>query len=116
MSDCVIVPGDKVHIITRRLFHDDLRRHFAGEVTGVSGELCEIQGYVFVFNSGANEYHKRPKMRTRLFSLADAGHIVNKLPREVDIASLEYRIVETNLVVTDMKTFSLDINEFGPVS
>ena len=48
MSEQVIDVGDKVHIITRRLFEDDIRRHFVGEVTRVSGELQEVQGYTFV--------------------------------------------------------------------
>jgi len=113
MSEQVIEVGDKLHIITRRLFEGDARRHFVGEVTGISGELQEVQGYSFVFNRGTNEYKKRPELRTRIFSLGQADFIVNKIPREVAIESLEYRIIEKRLVITDRKRFSLDINEFG---
>ena len=113
VSDQTVVPGDKLHIITRRLFHEDVRRHFAGEVIRGSEGLYEIQGYTFVFHSPTNEYRKRPELRTRIFSLGDAGYIVNKLPREVDIGSLEYRIIEQRLVIADAKGFVLDINEFG---
>ena len=113
MSDDLIVSGDKLHIVTRRLFDDDVRRHFAGEVVGAAGDLHVVRGYSFVFSPGSNEFRKRPEVRTRIFSLGDAGHIVNKLPREVDISSLQYRVVEKRLVVTDMKGFALDINEFG---
>ena len=115
MSKQVIDVGDKLHIITRRLFEDDIRRHFVGEVTGVSGELQEVQGYTFVFNSGTNEYKKNPELRTRIFSLGQAGFIVNKIPHEVAIESLDYRFIEKRLVVTDSKNFALDINEFGPL-
>lgn len=76
-------------------------------------DLHEIRGYTFVFNSNTNEYRKRPGLRTRLFSLGEAGHIVNKIPRGVDIESLEYKIVDKRLVVTDTRGFVLDINEFG---
>lgn len=113
MSDHVVKVGDKLHIITRRVFEEDVRRHFAGEVTAASDELFEIQGFTFVFHGGTNEYRKRPELRTRIFSLADSGHIVNRIPREVDIGSLEYRVIERRLVVTDMQAFELDINEFG---
>jgi hypothetical protein len=116
VSERSVVPGDKLHIITRRLFPEDVRRHFAGEVISASEGLYEIQGYTFVFHSSANEYRKRPELRTRIYSLGDAGHIVNKLPREVDIGSLEYRVIEQRLVVTDSKGFLLDINEFGLLS
>ncbi len=113
MSERVIEVGDKLHIITRRLFESDVRRHFIGEVIGVSDELYEVQGYAFVFNPGTNEYRKRPDLRTRIFSPGKEGFIVNKIPREVAIESLEYRYINQRYVVTDGKDFSLDINEFG---
>ncbi len=77
--------GDKLHIITRRLFEGDIRRHFAGEVTAVMGELQEVSGYVFVFHPETNQYERRPELRTRIFSLGQQGFIVNKIPREVAI-------------------------------
>ena len=113
MSEPAIKVGDKVHIITRRLFENDVRRHFAGEVTRISGDLQEIQGYAFVFEPGMNEYKKRPELRTRIFSLGMDGLIVTKIPASVAIESLMYREVERRLVVTDGGSFALDINEFG---
>ena len=113
MSRGPIEVGDKVHVITRRLFEGDLRWHFAGEVTAVAGVLQEISGYSFVFNKGANEYRRRPELRTRIFSLGQADFIVNKIPGDVALESLAYRIVDGRLVITDGKAFALDINEFG---
>jgi hypothetical protein len=113
VAEPVIEVGDKVHIITRRLFEGDIRRHFVGEVTRVSGELQEVRGYAFVFHPGTNEYKKRPELRTRVFSLGEVGLIVNKIPREVVIAALEYRLAEKRLLVTDGARFALDIHEFG---
>jgi hypothetical protein len=105
--------GDKVHIISRRFFENDIRRHFAGEVIGVSEGLQEVRGYAFVSNRGTIEYHKRPELRTRIVSFGQANYIVNKIPRAVAIDSLEYRLIEKHLVVTDNLNFALDINEFG---
>ena len=113
MPDSAIEVGDKLHIITRRRFEIDVRRHFAGEVIGISGELHKVRGYAFVFTSGTNEYRKRPELRTRLFSLGQDGFIVTMIPKETAVASLEYRSVEQRLVVTDGGRFTLDINEFG---
>ena len=113
MSNPAIEVGDKLHIITRRQFENDVRRHFAGEVTAISGELQELRGYAFVFEPGINEFTRRPELRTRIFSVAQSGLIVNKIPTEVAIASLHYRVVEKHLVVTDGRSFTLDINEFG---
>ncbi|MCX6373542.1 MAG: hypothetical protein NTX16_10790 [Actinobacteria bacterium] len=114
MSHPAIEVGDKLHIITRRRFDSDVRRHFAGEVVGISGDLHSVQGYAYVFSQATNTYERRPELRTRLLSLGQEGFIVNKIPREVAMASLEYREVRNHLTVTDGGTLSLDINEFGP--
>lgn len=99
--------------MTRRLFETDIRRHFVGEVTGMSGVLHQVQGYAFVFNPGTNEYKKRPESRCRLFSLGESGFIVNKIPREIVLEALEYRLIEKRLHVTDGASFALNVNEFG---
>lgn len=113
MSEQVIEVGDMVHIITRRLFDGDVRRHFLGRITGVAGNLQEVQGYAFVYQPGINEYKKRPELRSRVFSLGDVGLIVNKIPMEINIESLEYRVIEKRLVLTDNHGYSLDVDEFG---
>lgn len=35
MSESVLRVGTKTHIVTRRLFETDLRRHFVGTIRGV---------------------------------------------------------------------------------
>ncbi len=114
MSGQVVGVGDKLHIVTRRIFEDDLRRHYMGEVVSVSDRLCAVRGYTFVFDRNQGEYRRHEDVRTRILSLGDAGHIVNKLPSEVDVHSMEYRSVDGSLVVADVSGFTLDINEFGP--
>ena len=112
--DGLIEIGNKFHVVTRRMFADDLRRHFVGMVEGVAGEFCQMQGYSFVFDSFKNLYERQSELRTRIFALGDASYIVNKLPSELNVGSLNYRMVEGRLVVTDSENFTLDINEFGP--
>jgi hypothetical protein len=113
LADSVLAVGDKLHIMTRRLFADDVHLHFVGEISAVSGPLFRAQGYVFVFDSATNSYLKHPRIRSRLFSLSDAGHIINVIPQQVDLDSLQYRVVNRSLTITDGGTFSLEINEFG---
>jgi hypothetical protein len=113
MANSVLAVGDKLHIMTRRLFADDVHPHFVGEISAVSGPLFRVQGYVFVFDSATNSYLKHPTIRTRLFSLSDAGHIINVIPQEVDLDSLQYRVTKGRLAITDGGKFSLEINEFG---
>ncbi|MEJ2548497.1 MAG: hypothetical protein P8125_11915 [Gemmatimonadota bacterium] len=108
--------GEAVHIVTRRLFEDDVRRHFAGTVTVVSGSLIRAEGWVFVFHRGTNEFIKRSDRRTRVFSLADSGNIVNVLPAGVDPSNLRYEFSDAGLFLTDGLDFAVDINEFGLTS
>ncbi|HUS52568.1 MAG TPA: hypothetical protein VMY41_00985 [Thermohalobaculum sp.] len=92
MTQAVIEVGDKLHIITRRNFIEDLRRHFAGSVLAVSGGLVRVQGYAFVFKDKASGYRRKPEFRTRIFGVADAQLIIIALPSGVAIDSLKYQM------------------------
>jgi len=113
VAEPVLAVGDKLHIMTRRLFADDVHPHFVCEIPAVAGSLFKAVGYSFVFDSGTNSYVKHTQVRTRLFSLSDAGHIINVIPQEVDLQSLQYRTASGRLAVTDGRGFALEINEFG---
>lgn len=110
----VLSPGEKIHVIVRRKFEGDLRRHFIGEVLAVNETVARVEGYVFVVDNVTNQYLRRPDQRTRLIGLADAGYIINVLPAKTDLANAHYtQNKDGKLVVTDGKTFALDVNEFG---
>ena len=110
----ILEKGEKVHLMARRLFEKDLRRHFVGEVIEVSGDLARMEGYVYVLDSMTNEYTRRRTKRIRLIGLAAPGNIINVLPPDADLEKVRYAEgPEGGLVVTDDKTFTLDVNEFG---
>jgi hypothetical protein len=113
MPEAVLVPGEKLHLIMRRRFADDVHPHFVVEVSAVCGPLVRAAGYSFVFDSGTNAYVKHPTLRTRLFSLSDAGYIVTVIPSDVDLNALAYRLVSGRLAIADGRDFILEINEFG---
>lgn len=113
MSSAVIAIGDKLHIMTRRIFENDIRRHFIGEVTSADVGIVEIRGYTFIFHPGANEYRRLPEERTRIFSVGEAGHVVNKIPKDVVVSAVTYKTVDNRLLIADGRSFSLPINEFG---
>ena len=112
----VLKMGEKVHIMTRRQFENDLRRHFIGEVLEFGEGVLRATGYTFVFDSELRKYVRRPEKRTRVFSLIDVGNIVNVLPISANVEATEYRESQDgHLIVTDGKNFSLDVSEFRPV-
>jgi hypothetical protein len=110
----VIHEGEILHVITRRVFDNDARRHFVGRVIGASNGLVRLEGHAFVYHSGDNRFQKHKERRTRIIDAGDAGHIVNVLPAELDIEKIHYGLDdERHLVITDGDSFELDINEFG---
>ena len=110
----VVNLGDKIHVMTRRGFEGDIRRHFAGEVIAVDHGVVRVRGLSFVYNQFRNEFVRRPEIRTWLLGLGDSGHVINVLPDEVEIERLRYtHSDERRLVITDGRGYSLDINEFS---
>ena len=108
----ILEKGEKIHIITRRSFDGELRRHFAGTaISDVEQGVLRVEGYAFIFNANTNQYEKRIGLRTRIFSLVDGRHVVNVLPAAVDIEKVYYaKKEEGHLVVTDGGEFKLEIN------
>ena len=112
MPEQVIAAGEKVIIITKRIFADDVRRHFIGTVTACSGSLVRVEGHAWIANN-VGGYERRSDHRTRVFSLSYGGEVVLIVPPSVELDDLTYRIVTGRLIITDDADFSLDITEFG---
>ncbi len=107
--------GDKIHVIARRMFETDLRRHFLGQVEAVTENAVRVAGYAFIWDSSKNQFIRRPEWRFRIISLTDSGNIINVLPQDVILEEVSYKFSkEKGLFITDYsESFSLDINEFG---
>lgn len=109
-SVAVLSVGEKVHVVFRRLFPGDVRRHLVGQIAAVSGSQLRVEGYVFVFDEDSNKYQRKPERRTRVVSLST--HInLNVIPESVRVGDVFYSERDGGLVVTDGKEFSLDLGE-----
>lgn len=110
----LIRKGEKIHVIMRRAFESQVRRHFAGEVIEAEGAVVRAAGYVFIYDELKAQYIKKVQPRTTIFDLSSGGYIVNLLPEDVLIQDLQYTTVDREFqAMTDGKGFSLDINEFS---
>ena len=106
--------GEKVFVITRRSFEGDLRRQFVGEVQVVTDFAIRVQGYAFVFDDGNGQFVRRDDLRTRIFSLLDAGLVIYILPGEARLDDIEHVWDESKRrIITDRKTFSMNVSEFS---
>ena len=105
--------SEKVHVIERRLFQEDVRRHFIGEVIECSEFAVRIKGFTWVFDL-TRGFQKRPDPRERIFFLGDRLTL-NVLPQTADLNAVTYESnpEKGSLLVTDKKTFSLEISEFS---
>jgi hypothetical protein len=105
--------GDKVHVIERRQFDTDVRRHFFGIVERVDASAMRLTGYVFVYDPGSSSYVRGTTPRTRVIALGSAGFVINVAPQETQLEDVRYIEKQGRLTVTDGGSFALDINEFG---
>ncbi len=106
--------GEKIHVIMRRNFESQMRRHFAGEVAAGSGAEVRATGYVFVYDDRSAQYVRKQTKRTTVLDLAESDYIVNIIPPMVNLDEVRYETIDrSELFFTDGKNFRLNINEFG---
>ena len=110
-----IAIGEVVHIVTRRLFETEPRRHFLGRIVAAEAFNVRLQGFAFVLDTTqTGMYVRQNEHRTRVLNLADSGFIVNVLPTNVAVENVRYELDrDERLVVTDGENFSLAVQEFG---
>jgi hypothetical protein len=108
----ILEQGEKVHIVERRYFTDDLRRHLVGEVTKCAEQTIRLKGYVWVFDIANGRFVRKPEKRERVVCLSDRLTI-NVIPPEADLDAMKYVTdPERGLVATDGRSFTLEITEF----
>jgi hypothetical protein len=114
MKTALLSPGDKIHVMHRRRFEKDVRRHFVGKVEAYEQGIARASGYVFVIDDlNKHLFVKRPDRRTKLVPVASGDVIVNVIPEEVDLERVAYEIKDRTLWVTDGSSWSMDLKEFG---
>ena len=109
----ILENGEKVHIIERRRFLEDVRRHFVGEVTQSSELAFRARGYTWVFDTSVGQYVRRTEMRERVIPIGDRL-IINVIPPDSKLEDVQYVFhQERGLLATDNEHFFLEINEFS---
>jgi hypothetical protein len=108
----VLEAGEHVHIVERRFFVDDVRRHFVGVVKAYDENSIRITGYVWVYNHREGKFVRRRDKRERVLVLGDKL-IINIIPKSVQPEDLVYVTDASHrMAITDRKNFTLDISEF----
>jgi hypothetical protein len=114
MKQNILSPGEKIHVIHRRRFEKDLRRHFVGTAEAVEDGVVRATGYVFVVDDlNKHLFMRRPDRRTKLIPLSSGDVIVNVLPTNVDVERVHYDVDDRRLWVTDGNGWKMDVKEFA---
>jgi len=113
LEDRILDRGDRVFIVTRRLFPEDVQRHFVGIVDRAARNAILVHGHAFIRDVARGEFVRRKGQRSRIFPL-DNYIIIFVLPADSDIGQVRYEHrTGKELTVTDGKQFRIDISEFG---
>ena len=108
----ILEQGEKVHIVERRYFADDLRCHLVGEVTTCTEQAIRLEAYLWVYDIANGRFVRKPEKRERIVCLGDRVTI-NVLPTEADLDAVRYATdPERGLVATDGRSFTLEVTEF----
>jgi hypothetical protein len=109
----LISKGEKIHVVHRRLFEKDTRKHFVGEVEAFEHGILRAVGNVYVIEDvKENVFRRKPEPRTRIIRV-DGSVFVNVLPTTVNLDKIRYEGRGGNLRVTDGAGWHLDVKEFG---
>jgi hypothetical protein len=107
----ILEPGEKVLIIERRFFKEDIRHQIVGEVTGCTEYAVRVNGYVWNYDS-LKGFTRKPEHREMVITF-NKGLVISTIPKEVNLADVKYTSsLQKGHFVTDGKNFSLDISEF----
>lgn len=114
MKTNLLKTGEKIHVIHRRRFDKDIRRHFVGTVEAYEDGMVRATGHVFVVDELKEHlFAKRPDLRTKLIPLASGDVIINVLPEALDLDQVRYELDGRKLWVTDGNGWKMDVKEFG---
>ena len=105
--------GEIVFIVIRRKFDGDLRRSFIGEVQGVSEVAIRVKGYPFIFDEITNEFVRTEFKRVHIFSLIDSSIFVRIITDNIKYEEVRYGMKDNQRIITDGKSFEMNVSEFG---
>lgn len=107
----ILKRGEKIHVIHRRFFEKEARRHFVGVVDHYEDGLARVTGNVYTVDRAKFAFVRRPEKRTRIISLVSGDLLVNVLPHSVDLEKIVYKLENKIVRVTDGSDWFLDLTE-----
>jgi hypothetical protein len=102
--------NDRVLVIDRKLFRDDVTNMFVGVVEDYEEGFVRARGYAYHIHPYEMGTERRAEERVRLISLY-SGDVIYVLPLELNIAQIQIRRSPKTLILTDGQSFSMDLTD-----
>ena len=109
----ILSKGEKVHVLIRREYEEDIRLRFVGEVVEATDTVVRLRGYAFVFDTDIAKFVRSGEQMERIVSLVDSGNIIHIIPKEIKLEELHFVDERNRNVLTDGKSFSMTTDAFG---
>ena len=107
----ILKQGEKIHVIHRRFFEKEARRHFVGLVEAYEDGVVRVTGHIYALDKIEGMFERRPEARTRILSIVSGDVFVNVLPSTVNLDAVFYKQVKRAIRVTDGSNWHLDLSE-----
>jgi hypothetical protein len=106
----ILKPGEKVLIISRRFYKEDIRFHFIGEIIDCTENNIRIKGDVWVYEN-MRGFCRKPDLRENIIPF-DTVLSVNIIPPEVNLQEIKYTSsLQKGHIISDGKKFSMEVTE-----
>jgi hypothetical protein len=102
--------NDRILVVDRKLFRDDLTNMFVGVVEDYEEGFIRARGYAYHIHPYEMGAERRADERVRLVSLY-SGDLVYVLPRELNLAQIQIRRSPKSLILTDGQSFTMDLTD-----
>src|SRR5439155_18235180 len=102
---------DKILVAHRRLFESDEVRFFVGQVEDYEAGVVKAKGHSYVRDPIAGLVIEKADERTKILALSSGTLLVYQLPDAVALDGLRFAIVESRLMLTDGRGFTMNLAE-----
>ena len=109
----VLMEGDKVLIVHRRLFDGDEPRYFVGVVEAYDAGVAAVTGRTWVRDTFSSRMVAKQDERTKIVALSAGTFLAYRLPAHADLAALRVELDPSTgqVTLTDDRSILMDLSE-----
>ena len=107
----ILEVGNKLLLVHRRLFKEDLVRFFVGTVDYYQAGITKITGYSFARNPVTGEVRRKDDARTKLVALTSGTFLAYQLPTELQVDKVQFHLESDERLIIRESEWEMDLSE-----